>query len=32
MYSVKMEIGLNYTWNWSNIVIDYLDYNRSESF
>lgn len=32
MYSIKMEIGLNYTSSWSNIVIDYLDCNRTESY
>ena len=32
MYSIKMEIGLNYTSSWSNIVIDYIECNRTESY
>lgn len=32
MFSIKMEIGLNYTSSWSDIVINYLDCNRTESF
>lgn len=32
MFSIKMEIGLNYTSSWSDTVIDYLDCNRTEFF
>ena len=32
MYSIKMQIGLNYISSWPNIVIDYLDCNRIESY